>query len=57
MRLDSGIEVRLPEIDQRPDPEIAPDAVAALKAQLPLATGQIKVTVKNGWLTLEGDVA
>jgi osmotically-inducible protein OsmY len=31
----NDIEVRMPEIDQRPDPDIARDAVAALKAQLP----------------------
>jgi osmotically-inducible protein OsmY len=33
--LANDIEVRLPAVDQRPDPDIARDAVAALKAQLP----------------------
>ena len=50
------IEVRLPAVDERPDPEIARDAVAALKNQLPISSERIKVLVKNGWITLEGDV-
>src|SRR4051794_33016543 len=33
----NDIEVRLPSIDQRPDPDIARDATANLKAQLPLS--------------------
>jgi osmotically-inducible protein OsmY len=52
----NDIEVRLPSIDQRPDPDIARDAVASLKAQLPLSHEKIKVVVKDGWLTLEGTV-
>jgi osmotically-inducible protein OsmY len=52
----NDIEVRLPVVDQRPDPDIARDAVAALKAQLPISHDRIKVTVKDGWLTLEGAV-
>lgn len=52
----NDLEVRLPVIDERPDPDIARDAVAAIKAQLPLAWDQIKVVVKNGWITLEGNV-
>lgn len=52
----NDIEVRLPEIDRRPDPDIARDAVAALKAQLPIAYDRIKVVVKDGWITLEGAV-
>jgi len=50
----NDIEVRLPTIDQRPDPEIARDAVAALKSELPYSSEKLKVVVKNGWLTLEG---
>src|ERR1700733_14294498 len=49
----NDVEVRLPEIDQRPDPDIARDAVAALKAQLPYSWEAIKVLVRNGWVTLE----
>src|SRR3981189_2982790 len=50
----NDIEVRLPAIDQRPDPDIARDAVAALKSHLPISYDGIKVVVKDGWLTLEG---
>jgi osmotically-inducible protein OsmY len=50
----NDIEVRLPEIDQRPDPDIARDAVTALKSQLPISYENIKVIVKDGWITLEG---
>ena len=52
----NDIEVRLPAIDQRPDPDIARDAVAALKAELPISHDRIKVIVKDGWVTLEGAV-
>jgi osmotically-inducible protein OsmY len=51
----NDIAVRLPSSSERPDPEIARDAVAALKAELPYSYGNMKVTVKSGWLTLEGD--
>ncbi len=52
----NDIEVRLPAIDKRPDPEIARDMVVELKAQLPFSHEKIKVVVKAGWATLEGDV-
>jgi osmotically-inducible protein OsmY len=52
----NDIEVRLPSIDERPDPEIARDAVAAIKSQLPISSENIKVIVKEGWVTLEGRV-
>ncbi len=51
----NDIEVRLPSIDERPDPDIARDAVQAIKTQLPLFADKIKVVVKNGWITLEGE--
>jgi osmotically-inducible protein OsmY len=50
----NDIEVRLPTSSQRPDPEIARDAVAALKHELPYTYETMKVIVKDGWLTLEG---
>src|SRR3979411_1131592 len=50
----NDIEVRMPSVDERPDPEIARDAVAAIKSQLPVTWEHIKVVVKNGWVTLEG---
>src|ERR1700704_6529124 len=54
--LANDIEVRLPAIDKRPDPEIARDAVAALKFDLPYSYEKIKVIMKSGWATLEGEV-
>ncbi|WP_439400775.1 BON domain-containing protein [Bradyrhizobium sp. DASA03068] len=48
------IEVRLPSIDQRPDPDIARDAVAALKSELPISHEKITAIVRDGWITLEG---
>lgn len=52
----NDIEVRLPLVDERPDPEIARDAVNALRSELPYSSENIKVIVKNGWATLEGTV-
>src|SRR3984893_3877034 len=52
----NDIEVRWPSLDQRPDPEIAREAIAAIKHRLPLVSEQIKVLVRNGWITLEGEV-
>src|ERR1700716_2127319 len=52
----NDLEVRMPSVDERPDPEIARDAVAAIKSQLPISSEHIKVVVKNGWVTLEGQV-
>lgn len=54
--LANDIEVRLGTADQRPDPEIARDAVAAIKTRLPISYEQIKVIVDKGWITLEGNV-
>lgn len=50
----NDIEVKLPA--QRTDPEIARDAVQELQSHVSLAADKIKVTAKNGWLTLEGTV-
>ena len=52
----NDIEVRLPVISKRPDPEIARDAVAAIQMELPYSYENIKVVVKEGWVTLEGEV-
>jgi osmotically-inducible protein OsmY len=52
----NAIEVRLPSRDQRPDPDIARDAVAALKWQVPGVADRVTVVVKDGWITLEGAV-
>jgi osmotically-inducible protein OsmY len=50
----NDIEVRLPYINKRPDPEIARDAVQKLQTELPYSSQFIKVTVKDGEVTLEG---
>jgi osmotically-inducible protein OsmY len=52
----NDIEVRLPLINKRPDPEIAHNAVEKLHDALPDPSELIKLTVKAGWLTLEGDI-
>jgi osmotically-inducible protein OsmY len=52
----NDIEVRLPVLDQRPDPEIAREAASALKSELPFSSENIKVVIRDGWLTLEGTV-
>jgi osmotically-inducible protein OsmY len=52
----NDIEVRLPNIDQRPDPEIAREAIAQIKNELPNAWDKIRVVVRKGWVTLEGEV-
>jgi osmotically-inducible protein OsmY len=52
----NDIEVRIPSVDERPDPEIARDAASAIRFMLPFSSQNIKVIVKNGWITLEGQV-
>jgi osmotically-inducible protein OsmY len=52
----NDLEVRMPSVDERPDPEIARDAVSSIKSQLPISSERIKVIVKNGLVTLEGQV-
>jgi osmotically-inducible protein OsmY len=52
----NNLEVRLPIIHRRPDPEIARDAVEALKYWLPHSYERIKVVVRDGWVTLDGEV-
>ena len=56
MGVANDIEVRLPVIDQRPDPDIVRDAVSALKSELPYSSENIKVIAKDGKITLEGTV-
>jgi osmotically-inducible protein OsmY len=52
----NDIEVRIPSVDQRPDPEIAREAIAALKREMPYTADHLKVIASNGWITLEGEV-
>jgi osmotically-inducible protein OsmY len=50
----NDIEVKL--LSRRTDPEIARDAVHEIESHVSLPSDKIKVTVKNGWVTLEGSV-
>jgi osmotically-inducible protein OsmY len=56
MAVANDIQVRIPSVDGRPDPEIARDVVAQLKIELPFSYEKVKSVVKNGWVTLEGDL-
>jgi osmotically-inducible protein OsmY len=52
----NNIEVRLPIIHRRPDPDIARDAVEEIKRDLPFSWEKIRVVVSDAWVTLEGEV-
>ena len=56
MGVANDIQVRIPSVDARPDPEIARDVVAQLKVGLPFSYEKIKSVVKSGWVTLEGQL-
>src|ERR1700726_2177280 len=50
----NNIEVKLSST--RTDPEIARDAVRELESHISIPSEKIKVTVRNGWVTLEGSI-
>jgi osmotically-inducible protein OsmY len=50
----NDIQVKLSTV--RTDPEIARDAVQELESHISIPYEKIKVTVKSGWVTLEGSV-
>jgi osmotically-inducible protein OsmY len=50
----NDLEVKLSTT--RTDPEIARDAVHELESHVSIPANNIKLTVKNGWVTLEGKV-
>ena len=52
----NDIVVRLPSVDERSDPDVAREAVAAIKNQLPFSWESIKVVVRDGFVTLDGTV-
>jgi osmotically-inducible protein OsmY len=52
----NDLQVKLPFSSQRTDPEIAAAAVKALEDRITVPHDRIKVTVRDGWITLEGDV-
>jgi osmotically-inducible protein OsmY len=51
----NDLEIRLPSIDSRPDPEIAREAVQALSTALPYSGEKFTLTVKEGWVPIEGE--
>jgi len=44
------------KLSARTDPEVARDAVHELESHVLIPADKIRVTVRNGWVTLEGDV-
>jgi|SRR5688572_946491 len=52
----NDLEVRLSSDSAVPDPEIARNAVSALRAELPFYHDKIKVLVDHGMVTLEGSL-
>jgi len=53
--LANDIEVK--PVIELTDPEIARNAVTAIETRVDVPDNRLKVTVKNHWITLEGDVA
>jgi osmotically-inducible protein OsmY len=49
-------DIEVKPSSKQTDPEIARDAVQELECHVSLPSDKIKVTVKNGWVTLEGTV-
>jgi osmotically-inducible protein OsmY len=54
--LANDIEVRLPLLGGRPDPEIAREVVARIHGEMPALRERIRVHVADGRVTLEGEV-
>jgi osmotically-inducible protein OsmY len=54
--LANDISVELPGASKRSDQDIAGTALAAMKWDLEVPNDKIKLTVKSGWITLEGTV-
>lgn len=54
--LANDIDVRLTPGENLSDPQLARDALAALKAELPISWEEIKPTVQDGRISLEGTV-
>ena len=50
------LDVKLPGTSHRTDEDIAKAAVNALKSNILVPNDKIKVTVRNGWVELEGQV-
>jgi len=55
--LANEIEVRLPTGGRRSDTEIAESAMTALRLNISVPIADVKVMVREGWVTLSGQVA
>lgn len=51
------IEIDLHDSAKRDDAELAADALVALKSHILVPVDDIKVIVRSGWITLEGEVS
>ena len=54
--LANDIEVRLPFLGRKPDPEIAREVIAGIQSEMPMAYERIRARVADGRVTLEGQV-
>jgi osmotically-inducible protein OsmY len=52
----NDIEVRLPGFAERTDADLAAAVMGALKWDATVPTGNLDVTVSDGWVTLQGEV-
>jgi osmotically-inducible protein OsmY len=52
----NDLEVHLPVSSERTDEDIARAAVRALENRITVPRDRIKITVREGWITLEGEV-
>lgn len=52
----NDLEVHLPSSSERTDEDIARAALRALEGRITVPRDRIKVTVSDGWITLEGEV-
>lgn len=53
----NDIEIEPQQAAQRDDTHIARAALVALKAHVSIPAADIKIVVRNGWITLEGEVS
>ena len=52
----NNIQLRLPLLQRRPDPDIARDALESINRRLPYSGDRIRVVVEDGLICLEGQV-
>jgi osmotically-inducible protein OsmY len=50
------IQVRVPDLEQRTDGEIAAAAAKRIESSITIPQDAVKVTVRDGWIILEGEV-